>query len=51
MLREGRDRQPSYALSDKLDNATMARLNALVDIQRKPLAEVASSFLRTTGLI
>jgi osmoprotectant transport system substrate-binding protein len=50
------DRAPDVAthlnaLSDKLDNATMARLNALVDIQRKPLAEVASSFLRTTGLI
>jgi osmoprotectant transport system substrate-binding protein len=50
------DRAPDLAihlnaLSDKLDNPTMARLNALVDIQRKPLAEVASSFLKTTGLI
>ena len=39
------------ALSDKLDNPTMARLNALIDIQKKSLGEVASSFLKASGLL
>jgi osmoprotectant transport system substrate-binding protein len=38
-------------LSSKLDDATMARLNARVDLDKEPVQEVASSFLRTSGLL
>ncbi|MET0528257.1 MAG: glycine betaine ABC transporter substrate-binding protein, partial [Microvirga sp.] len=37
-------------LSDKLDNPTMARLNALIDVPKKSLGEVAS-FLKASGLL
>jgi osmoprotectant transport system substrate-binding protein len=39
------------ALSAKLDNATIAHLNAMVDIEKRPVGEVASSFLKASGLI
>jgi osmoprotectant transport system substrate-binding protein len=50
------DQRPGLAsnlneLSAKLDNDTMASLNALVDVQKRPVEEVAASFLRTSGLI
>ena len=35
------------ALSAKLDDATMARLNASVDVDKKSIEEVASGFLKT----
>jgi osmoprotectant transport system substrate-binding protein len=39
------------ALSAKLDNVTMARLNGMVDLQRQSVEEVALAFLRNNGLI
>jgi len=39
------------ALSAKLDSATMARLNAAVDIDNSSVEEVASSFLKASGLM
>ena len=44
------DRRPEIALylnalSAKLDNATMARLNGKVDLEGRPVEEVAASFL------
>jgi osmoprotectant transport system substrate-binding protein len=39
------------ALSARLDNATISGLNASVDVQKRPLKEVAASFLRAQGLI
>jgi osmoprotectant transport system substrate-binding protein len=42
---------PLNALSSKLDNETIAGLNALIDVHRKPVAEVASGFLRSAGLL
>lgn len=39
------------ALSAKLDDATMARLNAEVDVQKKSLDEVSATFLKSAGLI
>jgi osmoprotectant transport system substrate-binding protein len=39
------------ALSAKLDDATMARLNAEVDVQKKSLTDVANGFLKSAGLI
>jgi osmoprotectant transport system substrate-binding protein len=38
------------ALSAKLDNETIARLNAMVDIQKRSVEEVALSFLRDSSL-
>jgi osmoprotectant transport system substrate-binding protein len=50
------DRHPDLAvhldaLSAKLDNATIARLNAMIDVEKRPIREVASSFLQANGLI
>lgn len=39
------------ALSAKLDDATMARLNASVDLDKKSIEEVASKFLKDAGLL
>ena len=39
------------ALSDKLDAPTMARLNASVDVQKKSFSDVATQFLKESGLI
>ena len=39
------------ALSAKLDDATMARLNASVDVDKKTVEEVALGFLKQQGLV
>ena len=39
------------ALSAKLDDATMAKLNASVDVEKKSIENVAESFLKEQGLI
>lgn len=39
------------SLSAKLDDATMARLNAQVDVERKSVEGVAATFLKEQGLI
>jgi osmoprotectant transport system substrate-binding protein len=39
------------SLSAKLDDATMARLNASVDVDKKTVEEVAATFLKAQGLI
>jgi osmoprotectant transport system substrate-binding protein len=39
------------ALSSKLDNPTIASLNAMIDVHGMPVGEVASAFLRSSGLI
>ena len=39
------------ALSAKLNDDTMARLNASVDVDKKTVEEVASGFLKSNGLI
>ncbi len=39
------------ALSSKLDDATMARLNASVDVDKKTVEEVAQGFLKQQGLV
>lgn len=39
------------ALSAKLDDATMAKLNATVDVDKKSVEEVAASFLKAQGLV
>jgi osmoprotectant transport system substrate-binding protein len=39
------------AISAKLDDPTMAKLNASVDVDKKTVEEVAEGFLRTNGLI
>ena len=39
------------ALSAKLDDATMARLNASVDVDKKTVEDVAQTFLKQQGLI
>ncbi len=39
------------ALSAKLDDATMAKLNATIDVDKKTVKEVASNFLRSQGLV
>jgi osmoprotectant transport system substrate-binding protein len=39
------------ALSAKLDNPTIAGLNAKIDLQKRPVAETAAAFLRSSGLI
>lgn len=39
------------ALSAKLDDGTMARLNATVDVEKKTIEEVALAFLKQQGLI
>ena len=49
------EQHPSLAahldrLASLLDNATMARLNAMVDVGKVRIADVASGFLRSNGL-
>ncbi|HVE50953.1 MAG TPA: glycine betaine ABC transporter substrate-binding protein [Casimicrobiaceae bacterium] len=39
------------SLSAKLDDATMSRLNASVDVEKKTVEEVAQAFLKKEGLI
>jgi osmoprotectant transport system substrate-binding protein len=39
------------ALSAKLDDATMAKLNATVDVEKKTIEDVAGTFLKAQGLI
>ncbi len=39
------------ALSAKLDNAAIARLNAKVDLQKMTVEEAASMFLKESGLL
>ena len=39
------------ALSAKLDDATMAKLNASVDVDKKTIEEVAASFLKAQGAV
>ncbi len=39
------------SLSAKLDDATMSRLNASVDVDKKTVEEVAQTFLKKEGLI
>jgi osmoprotectant transport system substrate-binding protein len=50
------DKHPKLApilnkLSAKLDDATMAKLNAMIDVDKKPVEEVAATFLKQQGLI
>ena len=50
------DKNPKLApalnkLSAKLDDATMAKLNAMVDVDKKQIEEVAGTFLKQQGLI
>jgi osmoprotectant transport system substrate-binding protein len=50
------DKNPKLAdilnsLSAKLDDSTMAKLNASVDVDKKTIEEVASSFLKSQNLI
>jgi osmoprotectant transport system substrate-binding protein len=39
------------ALSAKLDDATMARLNASVDVDKKTVEDVATTFLKAQSLL
>jgi len=39
------------AIAAKLDNATIAGLNGLVDLQKREVEEVALSFLKSSGLL
>jgi osmoprotectant transport system substrate-binding protein len=50
------DQHPDLAahlntLSAELDNTTIANLNAMIDLQKRPVEEVAASFLRANSLI
>jgi len=54
--KESLDKHPKLAehlnaLSAKLDDATMGRLNAMVDVEKKTIEEVAASFLKSGGLV
>jgi osmoprotectant transport system substrate-binding protein len=54
--KEALDKNPKLAeilngLSAKLDDSTMARLNASVDVDKKTVEEVASGFLKMQGLV
>lgn len=42
---------PLNALAAKLNDETMARLNASVDVDKKTVEDVADGFLKSTGLI
>lgn len=44
-------RAPLEALAARLDNPTMSRLNAAVDIEKRPVEDVATEFLRNADLI
>src|SRR5918997_19186 len=39
------------ALSEKLDDATMAKLNASIDVDKKTVEEISSGFLKSQNLI
>jgi osmoprotectant transport system substrate-binding protein len=43
--------EPLNALSAKLDDQVMAKLNASVDVDKKTVEEVATGFLKSSGLI
>jgi osmoprotectant transport system substrate-binding protein len=43
--------EPLNALSAKLDDATMAKLNASVDVDKKTIEEVSTGFLKSQNLI
>lgn len=43
--------EPLNALSAKLDDQVMAKLNASVDVDKKTVEEVATSFLKSSSLI
>jgi osmoprotectant transport system substrate-binding protein len=43
--------EPLNALSAKIDDATMQALNAAVDVEKKTIGEVATTFLQDNGLI
>lgn len=43
--------EPLNALSAKLDDAVMAKLNATVDVDKKTVEEVSTAFLKSAGLI
>jgi osmoprotectant transport system substrate-binding protein len=54
--KEALDKNPKLAeilnaLSAKLDDATMAKLNASVDVDKKTVEEVAAGFLKSQGLV
>ncbi|MGI8527670.1 MAG: glycine betaine ABC transporter substrate-binding protein [Pseudolabrys sp.] len=54
--KETLDKNPKLAdilnsLSAKLDDATMAKLNAMVDVEKKTIEEVSTSFLKSQGLV
>ena len=54
--KETLDKNPKLAgilnsLSAKLDDATMSKLNATVDVDKKTIEEVATGFLKSQGLI
>jgi len=54
--KETLDKNPKLAdilnsLSAKLDDATMAKLNATVDVEKKTIEEVSTGFLKSQGLI
>jgi len=54
--KEALDKNPKLAdilnsLSAKLDDATMAKLNATVDVDKKTIEEVSTGFLKSQGLI
>jgi osmoprotectant transport system substrate-binding protein len=54
--KETLDKNPKLAeilngLSTKLDDATMAKLNASVDVDKKTVEEVAAGFLKGQGLV
>ena len=56
MRKEVLDKNPKLApalnkLSAKLDDATMAKLNAMIDVDKKSVEEVSSAFLKQNGLI
>ena len=50
------DQHPELAgylnyISEKLDNATIAGLNAMIDLQKRDVEDVALSFLKASGLL
>jgi osmoprotectant transport system substrate-binding protein len=54
--KETLDKNPKLAdilnsLSAKLDDATMAKLNATVDVDKKTIEEVSTGYLKAQGLI
>ena len=56
MLKSVLDKNPKIAdalnaLSAKLNNDNMARLNASVDVDKKTVEDAASGFLKEQGLI